>query len=99
MFVEGGTCGAKAAQGAASVPRNRDDTEWCGGVVVGTACGAVFTGINRVAAEICFYLAAKVVMRSVWFWGVFPRKLGDTSSVCRRSILPKCENAAYILEG
>ena len=30
MFVEGGTCGAKPAQGAACVPRNRVDTEWCG---------------------------------------------------------------------
>ena len=99
MFVEDCTCGAKPAQSAASIPRNGDDTERCGRVVVRTACGAVFTGIDRVAAKICFYLAAKAIMCSVWFWVVFPRKLGDTSSIGRRSILPKCENAAYILEG
>ena len=68
MLVEGGTCGAKPAQSAASIPRKGDDTERSGRVVVGTACGAVFTGIDRVAAEIGFYLATKVIMCSVRSW-------------------------------
>ena len=39
---------------------------------MGTACGAVFTGIDRVAAEIGLYLATKVIMGSVRPWWFFP---------------------------
>ena len=39
---------------------------------MGTAYGAVFTGIGRVAAEKGLYLATKVIMGSVRSWWFFP---------------------------